>query len=114
MLCTSRNMSAIGAVTVAKESHPHVQLRLKLTKTGMLRTVRIIGRYVRILTNINQILTKNTKNDKNMSFSKRACQKKKKNACGSGPRSKHGLGLPILTKYRRILINIGLLSISIN
>ena len=39
---------------------------------------RIVGRYVRILTNIDQILTKNTKNDKNMSFFKRACQKQKK------------------------------------
>ena len=37
--------------------------------------------------------------------------KKKKSACGSGQRSKHGLGLPILTKYLQILINIELLSI---
>ena len=35
-----------------------------------------IGRYVRILTNIDHILTKNTNKYKNMSFFKRACQKK--------------------------------------
>ena len=46
-----------------------------------------------------------------MSFFKRACQKKKR--LRPDTTSKHGLGLPILTKYSQILINIALLSIII-
>ena len=44
-----------------------------------------------------------------MSFFKSACQKK--NVCGSEQRSKHGLGLPILTNIGQILIIILLLII---
>ena len=73
----------------------------------------IVGRYVRISTNIDQVLTKNTKNTKTFLFSKGHVTKKK-NACGSGQRSKQRLGLPILSKYWQILINIILLSIIIN
>ena len=47
-------------------------------------------------------------------FFKRACQTTKKSACDSGQRSKHGLGLPILTKSCQILINIVLSSNIIN
>ena len=35
-------------------------------------------------------------------------KKEEKHTGGSEQCSKHGLGLPILIKYRRILINIGL------
>ena len=47
---------------------------------------------------------------KHMSFFKRACQQKK-SACGSGQRSKHGLGFRIFTNIGQILINIVLLEI---
>ena len=38
---------------------------------------RIVGRYVRILTNIDSILTKNIKNDRNMAFLKGHVKQKK-------------------------------------
>ena len=90
-----------------------VRYRIVLYAVPYSTQCRIVGRYVRILSNIDKILTKNIKDYKHMPFFKRACRQQKKSACGSGQRSKHGLGLPILTKYWQILIIIVLLSIII-
>ena len=55
--------------------------------------------------NTDQISTKNGKWQKHLFFFKKACRKQNKKRRPTAP-SKHGLGLPILTKYWLILINI--------
>ena len=50
------------------------------------------------MTNIDKYRPKTQKMTKKHVFFQKGMSKQK-NACGSGQRSKHGLGLPVLTKY---------------